>query len=135
MSVLLSLSSNDIIETQKIVSKTYKIDFENKRISGYIDELDAVSQYVQKALRTSRLKHFIYSDQYGNDLIAAFRNEKMSDLYIEEELPRLIEDALLCDERITGVDNISFDSSGDSIFYEFNLHSIYGQLTMTGEIT
>lgn len=134
MSVLLSLSSNDIESTRTIPTKTYGIDFEKKSISGYVDELQAICQFAQKALMTSRIKHFIYSDQYGNDLIAALRNEKMSDAYIKEELPRLIEDALLCDDRITGIDNISFDSSGDSICYEFDLYSIYGQLKMTGEI-
>lgn len=134
MSVLLSLSSNDIEATKTIPSKTYRIDFDKKTISGYVDELDAICQFARKALMTSRIRHIIYSDQFGNDLVAAFRNEKMSNSYIEEELPRLIEDALLSDERITGVDNISFDSSGDSIIYEFNLYSIYGQLKMTGEI-
>lgn len=130
----MSLQSNDIEEVSNIPSKTYKIDWENQKITGYVDELDAVFQFAQKALLTSRTKHLIYSDQYGNDITAALRNEKMSNAYIEEELPRLVEDALVNDERITGVDSFTFDFNGESVYFEFNLYSIYGNLKMTGVI-
>lgn len=57
----------DDIDESNQVYRTYKMDFERKRIGGMIDGKEAAVQAIWKILSTTRFAHLIYDDQYGCD--------------------------------------------------------------------
>lgn len=81
-------------------SKTYKVDTARGRIVGYTDEQDAVLQAVEKLLSTDKYAYVIYDWAYGNELNSIIGTTKS---YLEVEAPRIIEEALLEDDRIVSV--------------------------------
>lgn len=113
----------DQIET----SSTYKLDFNTGRIIGKVDKIEAIQQFIEKALITSRNKFLIYSDQYGsemNDILATGGSEEL----LQTELTRIIIEALVYDERIINVRDFSFDFSQDEGFTTFTVDTIFGEV-------
>lgn len=64
---LVSNEEDDLEES--IIYRTYRMDFQNKRIIGMIDGLEATGQGMFKALQTRRYAYEIYDDQYGSDIM------------------------------------------------------------------
>lgn len=115
-------------EAQETVqpSKTYKIDFENGRIGGFIDETEALKQAVQKALITARERFSIYTDAYGceiDDLIGT----SVTRALVETEIPRLVEEALIYDDRIGSVSDLETSFLGDTVTISFTIVSVDGE--------
>lgn len=81
-------------------SRTYKVDFANGRISGFVDESEAMQQAIYKILQTERFDYLIYSWNYGVELKALFGK---SYPVVESEVKRVIKEALIADSRITDV--------------------------------
>ncbi|CAH0305246.1 DUF2634 domain-containing protein [Priestia megaterium] len=107
-------------------SKTYKIDFENGRLGGFIDETEALQQAVQKALITARERFLIYTDEYGceiEDLIGS----SVTNAFIETEIPRVIEEALVYDDRIDSVNDLIVNASGDTVTISFSIMDVNGE--------
>lgn len=107
-------------------SYTYKLDTTNHRISGYIDELEAMQQAIYKIVNTERYQHAIYSWNYGielQDLIGRSR------LYVYSKLKQRISEALLQDDRINEMGNFSFeDISKKAVLVKFTAYTIYGEI-------
>ncbi|WP_416045953.1 DUF2634 domain-containing protein [Priestia megaterium] len=107
-------------------SKTYKIDFENGRIGGFIDETEALKQAVQKALITARERFLIYTDEYGcelEDLIGT----SVTQAFIETEIPRVVEEALIYDDRIDSLSDFEVVASGDTVTISFTVTDSNGE--------
>lgn len=107
-------------------SKTYKIDFENGRLGGFIDYNEALKQAVHKALITARDRFLIYTDAYGcelEDLIGS----NVTQAFRETEIPRLIEEALVYDDRIDSISDMSVIAKGDAVYITFTLTSTSGE--------
>lgn len=123
------------IEEEEIeTSRTYAIDWDNGRIAGYVDEAEAVRQFIKKALLTPRFKCLIYDQQYGSEIRDTFIDKSVTRDYVEAELPFLIEDALIYDERILKVYNIDIKFGDtypmqDSVAISFDVDTIYGQIS------
>ncbi|WP_144526380.1 DUF2634 domain-containing protein, partial [Bacillus pumilus] len=101
--------AEDIIEP----STTYHIDFETGRLTNEkINGLDAIRQFVYMALRTERYSHAVYSHDVGCEVQEAVSDEESTDEYKEMEIPRLIEEALLVDERIESVQDFEINKEG-----------------------
>ena len=49
-------------------SKTWRMDLESGRIDGFIDDKEAIRQYIRKALMTSRNRYLIYDEFYGEEI-------------------------------------------------------------------
>jgi hypothetical protein len=111
-------------------SRTYKIT--GNRIHGYTDGLDALKQAIYKVLNTERYEYPIYSFNYGIDLESLVGKDRT---YVQIELKRRISECLLQDERITGVDNFRFEGSGDVLKCTFDVHSIFGNLAISREVS
>lgn len=111
-------------------AKTYKL-YPDK-IQGYINELDALQQAIYKMLSTEKYEHPIYSFSYGIDLDSLIGKDPA---YVQIELKRRIRECLLRDERITSVDNFVYTVTGDEMLCEFDVQSIYGNLTISKEVT
>ena len=124
-SIDVELTSEEIVET----SRTYKIT--GNRIQGYTDGLDALKQAIYKVLNTERYEYPIYSFNYGIELESLIGKDKT---YMQIELKRRIRECLLRDDRITEVDNFRFESNGDSLQCTFDVHSIFGNITVSREV-
>ena len=114
-------------------SKTYKIDFESGRIGKIIDNREALQQAVYKALITARERFPIYTDAYGcelDDLIG----ESVTKAFLETEIPRVIEEALIYDDRIDSVNDLEVTSSGDVVTVSFSITDVDGVETTFEEV-
>ena len=122
----------DIEEYESPPSLTYRLDFTNRRIIGKVDDKEAVMQFIKKVLDTSKYAYEIYDWYYGNELLALVG---MSYNYIVVEAPRIIEEALLVDDRITYIDQWSFKKVAvDAMEISFLVHTIYGNIKYTEEV-
>lgn len=125
----------DELEDMEEESVTYRMDFARKRIGGKIDDVEAVAQAAWKALQTKRFAHLIYDDQYGNDLFLKIRDSNLTQDYLESEVPRMIEEALLADGRILEVTNYEYEIiDGESVHITIQIRTIYGQIDLQGVI-
>lgn len=107
-------------------SRTYEIDFITGDLTGrIIDEREAVHQFILKALYTARFRFLIYDDQYGNEL-EDLVNADVSKEYIETEIPRLIREALIYDDRVSDVINFVITRQKDELHVEFQVVLIDG---------
>lgn len=113
-------------------SKTYMLDIQSGRISGYVDGLEAVRQAVFKVMNTERYMYAGYTDNYGVEL-----RDKIGTriTYALPEIKRCISEALEWDSRIDSVDGFAFSTEGDSVQVSFTVHSIYGDFESGTEVT
>ena len=114
-------------------SRTYSIDWENGRISGFSDGVEAMKQFIKKAIITPRFKCLIYDSQYGSEIKETIVDKNVTREYIEAEIPFLVEDTLIHDERVLRVYNIkiTFGDSyplQDSVIVTFDVDTIYGKI-------
>lgn len=122
-----------VIDEPDMPSKTYKLDLDNGRIIGKVDELEAMNQFIRKALITPRFKCLIYDSQYGSEIREITTTDATRE-FIESEMPRLVEDALTYDPRILKVYDFSFSFKDDSVFVKFSVDTIFGTTEFEGVI-
>lgn len=130
---MLPLNDKDILQIDESTepSNTFFIDFEKGRISGFIDEREAVKQAIMLILNTERYKFLIYSWNYGVEL------EELTGTHpdiVEDEVERLISEALLQDDRITAVYDFEFSRNRDTLLVNFKVDSIYGDIDVETEV-
>lgn len=130
---MLPLNDKDILRINESTepSNTFFIDFEKGRISGFIDEKEAVKQAIMLILNTERYKFLIYSWNYGAELEALIGTHP--DI-VEDEAERLISEALLQDDRITTVYDFEFSRNRDTLLVNFKVDSIYGDIDVETEV-
>ena len=130
---MLPLNDKDILQINESMepSNTFFIDFEKGRISGFIDEKEAVKQAIMLILNTERYKFLIYSWNYGAELEALVGTHP--DI-VEDEAERLISEALLQDDRITAVYDFEFSRNRDTLLVNFKVDSIYGDIDIETEV-
>lgn len=109
---------NEPVQEIEQPSRTWKIDFNKKRIVGMTDGLDAIKQTVFCILRTERFRYLILSFDYGNELHSVIG---LSPLFVESEIARMIREALMQDDRITDAQNFSMERNGDSLKVNFTV--------------
>lgn len=114
----------------ELPSKTFKLD--GSRITGFVDGIEAVKQAAYCILSTERFDWLIYSWNYGAEL---------KDLYgrpmplVKARIKRRIQEALIQDKRITGVDSFSFQTKGRKLFTAFTVHTKMGEFMVEREVT
>ena len=133
MAVDIAIPVAAIEDEEMITSRTYAIDWEAGRIVGFIDKQDAVKQFIKKALLTPRFHCLIYDNQYGSEIRDNVIKNTATREYIEAEMPFLISDALIHDERILDVYNFGFVFKDtypqqDSVIISFDVDTIYGSI-------
>lgn len=127
----------DIIEEEQgelsSPSYTYRINPLTNRIAGMIDGEDALIQAIEKILDVSRYAYVIYDWYYGNE-IAALIGKPFE--YIKAEVPRLLSEALLQDDRISAVTNVTVTQTKvDALFISCTVQTVYGVLSVESEVT
>nr|DAN19799.1 MAG TPA: Protein of unknown function (DUF2634) [Caudoviricetes sp.] len=130
---MLPLNDKDILQIDESTepSNTFFIDFEKGRISGFVDEREAVKQAIMLILNTERYKFLIYSWNYGVELEELIGTHP--DI-VEDEAERLISEALLQDDRITAVYDFEFSRNRDTLLVNFKVDSIYGDIDIETEV-
>ena len=91
------IDNSDEVE---LPSKTYKLDLAQKRIIGYVDNLEAIAQAVHKLFSTERYAWEIYTQAYGVEFQSLLGQPTDFVLAIFESR---VKDAILADDRILGV--------------------------------
>lgn len=120
------------IEAEQQPSLTYRIDFEQGRVVGMVDGLEAVKQAVYLIMQTERYEHLIYSPDYGSELKGLVGKEPA---FIRSEMKRRITEALLQDDRIEDVADFEIEVNGDSALVRFTVVSQYGNFEAQQEVT
>ena len=106
-------------------SKTYKIDWENGRIDGFIDGADAIAQSAELAITTERYTWHTYSWDYGSEIYTLIGK---NDAYVVSEMKRMIEDSLSTDSRIKGISDYEFTKTDKGISCSFKLKTTAGDV-------
>lgn len=114
---------NQDIQIKELPSKNFRMEWEGNHIRGYVDGAEAMKQVIYMILNTERYQYIIYSWNYGVELLDLF-GEPVT--YVCPELERRIREALLQDDRITGVDSFEFDIKGTEIRTWFMVHTKFG---------
>lgn len=114
-------------------SKTFKYNFEDGSVGGNIDEVEALKQTIIIILSTPRYAYEIYDGSFGHELYTLIGQPKE---LIISEAPRLIEEALLEDDRILSVSDFEFNQTKiDSIEILFKIKSVFGDIWYTKEVS
>jgi Protein of unknown function (DUF2634) len=102
-------------------SKTYRFDFDTGEIHAeFIDNLDAIKQAVIKAVKTVRDKYIIYSTDYGCE-VQYLMGRAYSLEYLQIEIPRLIQEAMIPDDRVEECSNFIVTKEGDKVYVTFDV--------------
>lgn len=112
-------------------SYTYALEFESQRVRGYTDNRDALRQAIYLIIGTERYYYVIYSWNYGAELRDLI-GQPVS--YVLAEIKRRVEEALLQDDRITGITDWSFEVQGKKVHAKFMAHTIYGDIPIEKEV-
>ncbi|WP_374713110.1 DUF2634 domain-containing protein [Symbiobacterium terraclitae] len=126
-----SIRDARVVEVEQ-PSLTYRLDMESGTISGRVDGLEAVKQAVYKILATPRYQHLIYTPNYGHELHTLIGKDP---LLVRSEAARMLREALLQDDRITAVQDVDAETSGDSILLRFTVVSRYGSFRAQQEVS
>ncbi len=117
---------------QEQTTRTYRIDTEAGRVSGYTDGLSAMEQAVLLILNTQRFRHGIYSWGYGSEVHRVMGEDFQ---LAKSEVRRYITEALTQDERITGVEDFAFAEKGrNTLSVSFTVRTIFGDISEQTEV-
>ena len=111
---------------------TWKIDQNNRRISGTTDDLEAVRQAVEVILHIERFRWQIYSPYTGVQFDGLIGEDPG---YVAAELKRRITEALRMDDRVRSISDFAYTVSGDILTAEMAVNTVYGSLRADTEVT
>jgi hypothetical protein len=112
----------EVIDPLTLPTKTYRLDFEKGCCAGMIDDVEALKQWMFKVLSTIRFNHIIYSDEYGFEEMIG-----KEQIYVRAELPRRVKEALLINERITAIEDMTLFFQDDKCLLKYTCISVYGK--------
>ena len=120
------------LESVEYSDKEYKLNTGKDAIAGTCDKIDAVKQAVFKVLNTERYDNLIYSWDYGVELKDLYG---MPMSYVQPEIKRRFEEALLQDERISEVTDFEFEVKGHELYVSFFVTCNYGKFAAERTVT
>jgi hypothetical protein len=116
---------NNIEEVTEQTSKTYYLNIEKNTIANFCDGIEAMKQTIYCILNTERFEHLIYSWNYGIELKHLIGENTT---FVIPELERVIQEALLQDDRISEVNNFEFNVEKNSIIVKFTVTTTVGEI-------
>ncbi|MBG9788685.1 DUF2634 domain-containing protein [Brevibacillus laterosporus] len=114
-------------------SLTYSLDFDTGGIGGMIDGETAVRQFIRKAIITARFRFPIYDGEYGCELVDLIGQDLPIEL-LRAEIPRVIAEALIYDDRIDDVYDFEVEREEDKLFVSFYVDTTDGLTIETVEV-
>ena len=116
-----------IADDEVTPSKTYRLDLNTGDVyAEFIDHEEAVHQAVVKLVKTARDRYIIYTSDYGCE-IRDVLGRVYSKEYLDMEIPRLINEAVLVDDRVEETTDYEIIIEGDELSISFKV------LTTTGD--
>ncbi|MMZ45461.1 hypothetical protein D1872_70580 [compost metagenome] len=107
-----------VTETDVEPSRTYALDLDSGAVGGVIDGREAIRQFILKAILTSRFHFTIYDSDYGCELEDLIGQDVPMEL-LETEIPRVITEALIYDDRIDDVYGFDITKEASDLFVSF----------------
>ena len=125
-------SSGNIYSAEEVQYPTNTWIVRNGRIVGMDTGKTAMAQAIEIILNSERFAWQIYSGNYGVEFAGLIGQEPE---YVSSSLKKRVEDALMQDDRILGIQNFSFSALGHgSYLCTFEVSTVYGQVTTEVEI-
>lgn len=119
---------------EMLPSKTYEFNFDTGRFTSFmIDEDEALKQFIRKALATARFRYLIYSEDFGSELEDLIGQDITIEL-LETEIPRLITEALIYDDRIESCENFTITKDKDEVYATFTVIKVDGTVIEIEEV-
>ena len=107
-------------------SRTYRVDYAAGRVSGFVDRAEAMEQAIYKILLTERFAFRIYSWTYGMEWNAVAGK---SWPVFESEIKRVIREALLADDRISDITDMTVSQIDKrTAAVSFTAQTIFGEI-------
>lgn len=101
--------------------REFGLDFETGRLTGKIvTGVDALCVWAYLALKAKRYKWTIYSWQYGEEYTNLIGYSFDED-YLYSETKRYIEECLLINEHITGIEGLEVTQIKEKLYIRFKL--------------
>ena len=121
----------DLTLLERETSRTYRLQLDKGVIAGKCDELEAVRQAIALILETERYDYIISSWNYGVELkdLIGMDPDRAAAL-----LPQRITEALMMDDRITGVRDFQVEKQRHKLLCTFTVTSIWGETSETKEV-
>ena len=116
---------------QQQPSRTWYINKDTNRIQGTVDNYDAVVQAVQVILNVERFRWQIYSPYSGMQWRGLIGEDPG---YVAAELQRRIRDALMMDDRVTGIKDFKYSIADDVLTASLTVTTVYGDVQTTTEV-
>lgn len=113
----------DDFEEEVYPNRTYKLNIENRRVSGMCDGNEALRQAVYKILNTEFGEDIIYEDDYGLEKQDLFSDNLV---YVESEIQVRIREAILSDERFESVDDFNIITRDGKMLVSFTVYTTEG---------
>lgn len=121
-----------IVSVASLPSLTWYINKDTNRIQGTVDNYDAVVQAVQVILNVERFRWQIYSPYSGMQWRGLIGEDPG---YVAAELQRRIRDALMMDDRVTGIKDFKYSIADDVLTASLTVTTVYGDVPTTTEVT
>lgn len=116
----------DIDVDEEKIPTDYEIDFTTGKLTGkIITGLDAIKQWVRIVLSTDRYYFNQYSWDHGCELQALI-GKNYDPALIESEVKRMIEDALLVNDDVESISDLTCEIKQDKLTATFTINTIYG---------
>ena len=123
---------NTVYQQDNIMpSKTYYINRNTNRISGYIDDKDAIVQAIYLILSTERYESVIYNWYYGTEFDSLIGKDRD---FVKSELKRRIAEAILEDDRILDVTDFDISFNKDVANVVFLVETNIGDININWEV-
>lgn len=134
------LGVNENIE-EKTIGKSFIFDFEKgdflvkdgKLIE--VEGIEAIKIWIEKVLKTEKFKFKVYKtgseNEYGVTILELI-NSGHPQFFIQAEIQREIEEALLRNPDIKSVNNFNFVRNKRTLIVNFTVNTIYGSIEQGG---
>ena len=104
----------------------FEIDFETGRLTGrVITGLEWCIQWARIVLTTDRYFYPQYSWDHGVDFNRLI-GQNYDENYIKSEVKRMVEEALMVNEYILGIDDLECSLEKDVLTIKFTINTIFG---------
>lgn len=113
-------------------SRTWRLNRITGRIEGTCDGYEAVKQAVEIILSVERYRWQIYQPTSGMQWDGLLGQDTG---YVAAELQRRLLDALLADDRVTGLKDYSYSIHGQSMAVTFTVTTVHGEIETGTEVT
>ena len=101
--------------------REYGIDFKTGKLTGKIVEgIEALHVWAYLALKAKRYRWVIYSWYYGAEYYNLI-GYSYSEEYLKSEIQRYVEECLLENEHITGIEDLEVSQTKDKLTIKFTL--------------